>query len=33
MDCVKGRESDGLMILKVCCGSPLRINSVLERLR
>ena len=27
------RESDGLMILKVCCGSPIRRNSVLEGLK
>ena len=33
MGCVEGRESDGLMILEVCCGSPIRRNSVLEGLR
>ena len=33
MGCVEGRESDGLMILQVCCGSPIRRNSVLEGLR
>ena len=33
MDCVKGRKSDGLMILEVCCGSPIRRNSVLEEFR
>ena len=32
MGCVDGRESDGLMILQVCCRSPIR-NSVLEGLR
>ena len=26
MGCVEGRESDGLMILQVCCGSPIRRN-------
>ena len=30
MGCVEWRESDRLMILEVCCGSPIRINSVLE---
>ena len=24
MDCVEGRESDGLIILQVCCGSPIK---------
>ena len=33
MGCVVVRESDGLMILEVCCGSPIRRNSVLEELR
>ena len=33
MGCVEGRESDGLMILEVCCGSPIRRISVLEGLR
>ena len=33
MGCVEGRESDGLMIFEVCCGSPIRKNSVLEELR
>ena len=32
MGCVEGRESDGLMILEVYCGSPIRRNSVLEGL-
>ena len=26
MGYVEGRESDGLMILEVCCGSPIRRN-------
>ena len=30
---VEGRESDGLMILEVCCGSPIRRDSVYEGLR
>ena len=30
MRCVEVTESDGLMILEVFCGSPIRINSVLE---
>ena len=29
MGCMEGRDSDGLMILQVCCGSPIRRNSVL----
>ena len=33
MGCVECRESDGLMIFEVCCGSPIRRNSVLEELR
>ena len=33
MGCVELRESDGLMILEVFCGSPIRRNSVLEGLR
>ena len=33
MGCVEGRESDGLMILEVCCGSPIRRKSVLEGLK
>ena len=33
MSCVDGRESDGLMILEVCCGRPIRRNSVLEGLK
>ena len=33
MGCVEGRESDGLMILQICFESPIRGNSVLERLR
>ena len=33
MGCVEERESDRLMILQVCCGSPVRRNSVLEGLR
>ena len=33
MGCVERRESDGLMILQVCCGSPIRRNSVFEGLR
>ena len=33
MGCVEEGESDGLMILQVCCGSPVRRNSVLEGLR
>ena len=33
LGCVKGRESDELMILQVCCGRPIRRNSVLEGLR
>ena len=33
MGCVEVRESDGLMILEVCCGSPTRRNAVLVRLR
>ena len=33
MGCVEGTESDGLMILQVCFGSPIRKNSVLEGLR
>ena len=33
MGCVEGRKSDGLMILKVYSGSPIRRNSVLEGLR
>ena len=32
MGCVEVRKSDGLMILEVCCGSPIRRNSVLEGL-
>ena len=32
IDCVEGRESDVLMILEICCGSPMRRNSVLEGL-
>ena len=33
MGCVEGRESDGLMILYVCCGSPVRrISSLLSTL-
>ena len=32
MGCVEGMESDGLVILQVCCRSPIR-NSVLEGLR
>ena len=30
MSCLEERESDGLMILEVCCGSPKSRNSVLE---
>ena len=33
MGCVEGKESDGLMILQVCCGSSIRRNAVLEGLR
>ena len=33
MGCVKVRESDGLMIFDVCCGSTIRRNSVLKGLR
>ena len=33
MDCVEGRESDGLITLEGCCGSPIRRNSILEGLR
>ena len=33
MGCVEGKESDRLMILEVRCGSPIRINSVLEGLK
>ena len=33
MGCGEGRESDGLMILEVCCGSLITRNSVLEGLR
>ena len=33
MGYMKGRESDGLMSLEVCCGSSIRRNSVLEGLR
>ena len=33
MGCVEVRESDGLMILEVYCGSPIRTNSFLEGLR
>ena len=33
MGCVEGRESDRLMILQVCCGSPIRRNSVSEGIR
>ena len=33
MGCVEGRESDGLVILEVCCESPIRRNSVMEGLR
>ena len=33
MCCVEERESDGLMILEVCYGSPVRRKSVLEGLR
>ena len=29
MGCMECRESDGLMILNVCCGSPIRRNPVL----
>ena len=32
LSCVEERESDWLMILQVCCGSPIRRNSVLEGL-
>ena len=32
MSYVEKRKSDRLMILEVCCGSPIRINSVLEGL-
>ena len=32
MGCVEVRKSDGLMILEVYCGSPIRRNSVLEGL-
>ena len=28
--CLEERESDGLMILEVCCGSPIRRTSVSE---
>ena len=31
--CVEVRESDGSMILEVCCESPIRRNSVFEGLR
>ena len=30
MGCVEDRESDWLMILEVCCESPIRRNSILE---
>ena len=33
LGCVEGRESDGLMVLEVCCVSPKRRNSVLDGLR
>ena len=33
MGCVEGRESDGLMILQVCCASPIRRNSGFQGLR
>ena len=32
MGYVEERDSDGLMILDVCCGSPIRGNPVLEGL-
>ena len=33
MGLVVGREREGLTILEVCCGRPIRRNSVLEGLR
>ena len=33
MGCVERKESDGLMIVQVCCGSPIRINSVFGRIK
>ena len=30
MGCVEERKSDWLMIMQVCCGSPIRRNSVLN---
>ena len=33
MGIVVGRKREGLTILQVCCGRPIRRNSVLEGLR
>ena len=33
MGCVERRESDELMILHVCCRSPIKRNPVLKGLR
>ena len=33
MGYIEWRKSDELMILEVCCGSPIRRNSVLEESR
>ena len=33
MDCEEMKESDGLMVMEVCCGRPIRNNYVLEGIR